>query len=344
MTKPNLLTQDDLDEAELALHIRNMPPPEHTGKRKPPRKAREAPPQLADQGDEQDSFDFTYHASRHERQWIVDSLGPFYQEHWLNDVLSLVKGGKEAHVYQCLANPSVKGLDQPYLAAKVYRPRQFRNLRNDHMYREGRANLDEDGREIIDDRMQRAISKRTTFGQGLMHTSWIEHEMQTLRLLHAAGVDVPVPLASGHNAILMGFIGDEDAPAPTLNSIDLDPIEAKQLYARVLRNIEIMLANNRIHGDLSAYNILYWEGEISLIDFPQAIDPNTNSSAFRIFERDVTRVCEYFTRQGLRCHPRRLAADLWTSHGHRLLPDVHPALLDADDQKDRAYWRKISQR
>ena len=57
-----------------------------------------------------------------------------------------------------------KGLDQPYLAAKVYRPRRFRSLKNDHMYREGRVNLDEDGREITEDGMQHAMRKKTDFG------------------------------------------------------------------------------------------------------------------------------------------------------------------------------------
>ena len=34
--------------------------------------------------------------------------------------------------------------------------------------------LDADGRQIIDDRMLRAIQQRTAYGQDLMHTSWIE--------------------------------------------------------------------------------------------------------------------------------------------------------------------------
>ena len=107
-------------------------------------------------------------------------------------------------------------------------------------------------------------------------------------------------------------------------------------------NIDLMLANDLVHGDLSAYNILYWDDQITLIDFPQAINPHANRNAYSIFERDVQRVCEYFASQGIKSNPRRLAADLWTAHGHRLGPDVHPGLLDADDEGDRAYWRRIS--
>ena len=31
-----------------------------------------------------------------------------------------------------------------------------------------------------------------------------------------------------------------------------------------------------VHGDLSPHNILYWQGEAKLIDFPQVSDPRFN--------------------------------------------------------------------
>ncbi len=105
-----------------------------------------------------------------------------------------------------------------------------------------------------------------------------------------------------------------------------------------------MLSQDIIHGDLSAFNILYWDGAITLIDFPQVVHPEKNHSAFRIFERDVLRICEYFSRQGVRTQPRRLAADLWTSYRHSLLPEVNPALLDDQDEQDVAYWKSLAER
>jgi len=101
-----------------------------------------------------------------------------------------------------------------------------------------------------------------------------------------------------------------------------------------------MLANGIVHGDLSAYNVLYWEGQITLIDFPQVISPSSHRSAYPIFCRDITRVCEYFARQDLRSDPASLAAGLWKAHGFRLHPEVHPAWLDADDPADRRLWQK----
>jgi hypothetical protein len=128
--------------------------------------------ELAAQEGGQKHFDFTYQASRHERIWLLDSLGAFHEHKWIDDVLRMVKGGKEASVYLCQANPTV-GVD--LLAAKVYRPRMLRNLRKDHIYREGRINLDAEGREVLDDGMLHAMHKKTTYGKELLHTSWIEH-------------------------------------------------------------------------------------------------------------------------------------------------------------------------
>jgi RIO kinase 1 len=108
----------------------------------------------------------------------------------------------------------------------------------------------------------------------------------------------------------------------------------------VLHNIELMLANNRIHGDLSAFNILYWEGEITLIDFPQSMNPEQSPSTFQVFSRDVTRVCEYFARKGVRSNPHKLAADLWTGYRHRLYPEIDPHFLDDQSEADRQFWEK----
>lgn len=325
--------------------IKNMPQERRyrknrTGRgRRPERPAEEPRSSLADETVDESNFLFTYNASRHEREWIVDSLTTFYDLRWFSDVLRLVKGGKEASVYQCVAHPA-SSVRQPYLVAKIYRPRRFRNLKNDHLYREGRDDLDEDGNVVINGGMLHAMRKGTAYGLELRHTSWIEHEYKTLQILHAAGADVPAPFTSGNNAILMEYIGGDEAAAPSLNGLELSPAEARPLFERVVHNVELMLAHGRVHGDLSAYNILYWDGQITLIDFPQAISPLQNHNAYRIFERDVLRVCEYFARQGVRADPRRLAARLWSAFRFRRGPEVNPGLLDAENREDREYWEK----
>jgi RIO kinase 1 len=299
--------------------------------------APEAHPYLAEQDEDRAVFKYSYKPSRYESEWLDGSLSGFFEAHWFDDVLRVIKGGKEATVYQCKGNPTT-GAD--YLAAKVYRPRKFRNLKNDYLYREGRKDLDSNGDVVWDDRMLRAIEKKTGYGMELLHTSWIEYEYMSLQVLHKAGADTPVPYTRGDNAILMEYIGDLDMSAPTLNDVDLSPSEARPLFQRVLHNIELMLANNRIHGDLSAFNILYWDGEITLIDFPQSMNPEQSPNTFQIFARDVKRVCEYFARQGVRSNPHKLATDLWTTYRHRLYPEVDPHFLDDQSESDRKYWEK----
>jgi len=282
-------------------------------------------------------FQFTYKAARFEEAWLLDSLVEIAEHKWISDVLRKVKGGKEASVYLCKSGVAV---DAPLVAAKIYRPRMLRNLKNDQQYRVGREDLDESGNIIVDDGALHAMQKRTAFGEEVRHRSWIAYEFTTLEILHAAGADVPKPYAMEKNAILMGYVGDLSNAAPALNSINLTFDEARPLYERVIRNVDLMLTHGRIHGDLSAYNILYWNGDITLIDFPQVVLPDSNPASWNIFFRDVTRICQYFSAQGVQCDARKLASDLWTSHGYKLVKEVDPKYLDAEKPEDRLIWKK----
>jgi RIO kinase 1 len=127
----------------------------------------------------------------------------------------------------------------------------------------------------------------------------------------------------------MSFIGDEKTAAPTLSQVSLDRSEAQGLFEETMRNVRLLLENGLIHGDLSAYNILYWEGKITLIDFPQVSDCNANSRARFILQRDVTRVCEYFMRQGVDCDPESMVKELWRDYGPRNAPTLREAQINS---------------
>jgi RIO kinase 1 len=289
------------------------------------------------QDDSSRSFKFAYQAARFEEWWLLESLGSFYEHQWITDVLRRLKAGKEATVYLCRGSESTGA---SLVTAKVYRPRSLRNLKNDGIYRTGRTDLDMDGNAVIKEADVNAIRRRTNYGEELRHQSWIAYEFRTLEMLYEAGADVPRPYTMEKNAILMEYIGDEDTAGPTLNQVNLDRDEVRPLFERIVRNIDLLLARERIHGDLSAYNILYWDGDITLIDFPQVVNPGMNPSAWVIFLRDVTRICQYFASQGLKHNPRKLAAELWTAHGYKVVQEVDPSHLDAEDPKDRKIWEK----
>lgn len=275
-------------------------------------------------------FVITYQPARFEEGWLLDSLRPFYEQDLITDVLASVKGGKEASVYRCQADPST---GEAMLAAKVYRPRQFRNLRNDKMYTQGRTILTDQGRAVkaTDQRIMRAIGKKTAFGQQVTHTSWLMYEYVTLGQLHAAGAAVPKPWAAGENAILMGYVGDEQRAAPTLHEIRLPRARARATFDEIIRNIDLMLQRGWIHGDLSAYNILYWQDAITIIDFPQVTKGDTNQHAREILGRDIARVCDYFSRYGVASQPAAIADELWQRY----------LALDPDDEE--ADWSRFEE-
>jgi RIO kinase 1 len=326
---------DDEDDFEEILNA---------GKRRP-RKTGRHPKQISksdyaflkEQDDSRKTFKFTYKAARFEEWWLLETLGAFYEHKWISDVLKKVKVGKEASVYLC--KPSLD-VDAPLLAAKIYRPSSLRSLKNVQEYRLGRLDLDEDGHKLWKEADVKAAMKRTAYGEEVRHTSWIAYEYKTMEDLFNAGADVPKVYAKEKNAILMRFIGDLTTAAPILNSVSLTVSESKILFERVIHNIDLMLQHNCIHGDLSAYNILYWNGEIKLIDFPQIVIPESNPSAWKIFQRDVIRICQYFSTQGVACNPQKLSADLWTTHGHKIFNSVEPKYLDADKPEDRYAWEK----
>ena len=244
----------------------------------------------------------------HERHWVIASVAPFYHDALITDVTRLVKGGKEAKVYACTADPAV-GFD--IVAAKLYRPRMLRHLKNDAIYKAGRQLRDEEGKQMKGRRVKLALRKKTNFGKHVDIMWWINNEYSVQKTLYDAGADVPKPIAHSGNTILMEFIGDEYGSAPTLSEVTLNAGEAEPLFQCVLENVALMLECHHIHGDLSAYNILFWEGEIKIIDFPQMVEARHNPHAYDLLLRDVTRVCDYFNRFGVTADPQAITDELW---------------------------------
>lgn len=290
------------------------------GKRKQRKHGRSAPHTRAirEMDDGIDSWVPTYvrnlDPKHHERQWVIDSLAHFYQDDIVSDVTRLVKGGKEANVYLALGHPN---FGERLIAAKLYRPRMLRSLKNDALYKIGRQVLDEDGKEIRNRRERVAMAKKTKFGRRLDFDQWIGTEYRILEQLYEAGADVPKPIGYFQTTLLMGFIGDEYGAAPTLSEISIAREEAQPLFEQIMENVALMLSLGHIHGDLSAYNILYWEKKITIIDFPQMINAYKNPHAYKLLERDIQRVCEYLAKFGLTNSAKALTRTLWQTYIER---------------------------
>ena len=235
-------------------------------------------------------------------------LASFGGQGLITEVVDRVGDGKEATVYLCRAHPST---GEEWCVAKVYRAQKFRAF--------SRATSYNDGTGRVDKRMARAMKKRTRVGERMLHHEWVAREWDTLCTLADAGADVPEPYAISPDALLMEYVQVDGGPAPPLSSVELDAGEARELFQAVLRNVELMLRCDRVHGDLSSYNILYTGTELRIIDLPQAVDARTHPDSRKLLFRDVANICRHFERFGVRSDAGGLAGRLWSRFLHSRL-------------------------
>ena len=174
----------------------------------------------------------------------------FLGEGFVTEVVRIIQTGKEASVHLCRANRSTIGED--LVALKLYHPLGRRDFRDESIYR--------DGEWIKERRIRAALEKKTRFGRHVQGALWVNREWDMLCALSAVGSPVPRPIANTDEAILMGFVGDEEKAAPQLHAHRPDEREARDLFEQLMRAIERMLYENVIHGDLSPYNVLVWDG------------------------------------------------------------------------------------
>ncbi|MCZ6855235.1 MAG: serine protein kinase RIO, partial [Gammaproteobacteria bacterium] len=153
--------------------------------------------------------------------------------------------------------------------------------------------------------------QRSRKGRHVSHRMWIDHEWQVLNLLYESGASVPKPYARCNEGILMELIGDGAHAAPMLVHVQLTPDEARAVFQAILRDVEILLGCGLVHGDLSAFNILYEKGKPTIIDLPQAIEVDAVADGWSLFYRDLENICSYFRRQGMNLDTLDLATKLW---------------------------------
>ena len=210
---------------------------------------------------------------------------------FVHEIVGELKSGKEATVY--LGRSPLGDV-----AVKIFRDVEVRSFKNDQRYL--------DGRWIGDARLAKAIRNRSGRGRRALKAMWAAHEYLMLWRLWRAGVAVPEPLvgpdafdiAEAGEVVVMRFVGEPDAPAPRLSDAVLDEDEARAAYAQ---SVELMAACWRlgvVHGDLSAYNLLWWRGRVVLIDFPQAME-RERPGAPELLAQDAATLALSFRRLGV---------------------------------------------
>lgn len=208
-----------------------------------------------------------------------DVASAFVEAGYITDEGRVIKRGKEASVLCCPAHPSL-GAD--YVALKIYKDQQFRDFRNDARYLHGRV------------WKRRDVAHLKTSKSGL----WVETELRVLDELSRAGVRVPRPYTQIGRAIAMEFVGENGEAAVPLKDVRLPAEDVARVFEEIIDSIDGMLRCGVIHGDLSAFNILYDGEHLVLIDFPQAVRASTHDDPYTLFRRDVENVAAYFERYG----------------------------------------------
>jgi RIO kinase 1 len=231
--------------------------------------------------------------------WVID-------DDFVDVDLGLLKTGKEAEI-SVVERTTLDGSRTCLLARKRYRPRTITakgelqalgferapTFRHDLEYRDGRNY----GRRSRD---RRAVEQMTAYGRELVKQKWHGHEHDMLTRAWGAGVDVPYPVSyQEEGGLLLELVGRIDGAAPRLAQARLDRSEAQAAWHQLIANLRRLTEIGIVHSDLSAYNVLWWDDRVWIIDFPQAVDLYHNPHGFDFLHRDVTNVGRWARRRGL---------------------------------------------
>lgn len=213
----------------------------------------------------------------------------------INGLISIIKTGKEASVY-------LGKNDDGFIAVKIYTDLRVRSFRKDTLYRQGRfeGNM----------RIRKAIDQGSEFGLDAHQILWVNEEYRQMKFLYDYGIPVPKPIANSGLVILMQLIGTEDNAAERLSDLDLDKNEAEEAFNQSIEILKSLTASGRVHGDYSAYNILWHEGKAIVIDFPQLTEIRSNPHAKNLLRRDVASVCKSFKKYKLKTDEEKIYGNL----------------------------------
>ncbi len=208
-------------------------------------------------------------------QSTILSINKLMKRGFVKDIGGVAKEGKESII---LAG---QGKEGP-VAIKVYavNATKFKRMET-YIFGDKRfSNIKKDRRSVI--------------------FAWCKKEFSNLKLAFGKGVNCPEPIAFQNNILVEKFIGSYPTPAPRLSDCIHSALNWETMFKSVLGEMKKMNKAGIVHGDLSEYNMLYWEGKIWIIDFSQAV-LLSHPDADTFLDRDVKNVCNFFRKLGVDC-------------------------------------------
>lgn len=132
-----------------------------------------------------------------------------------------------------------------------------------------------------------------------MVQQWAEKEFRNQSRLLDAGIPAPIPLLLKPPVLIMSFFGKDGWPAPRLKDAALSVGRLSKAYFNVCIIMRKMFHIAKlVHGDLSEYNMLYWNGRVVIIDVSQSVEDH-HPMASDFLRRDCANVNDFFKRSGV---------------------------------------------
>lgn len=194
-----------------------------------------------------------------------------------NNINGCISTGKEANVYHATKD------DGKELAVKVYKTSVLvfkdrdRYVQGDYRFRHGYCK--HNPRKMV--------------------KTWAEKEMRNLMRLKAAGIRCPTTVLLRLHVLVMDFIGKAGWAAPRLKDAELSETKLRESYLEIIMIMRTLYQKCKlVHGDLSEYNVLYFEGHLYIIDVSQSVDLD-HPSALDFLREDCVHVSDFFRKHGV---------------------------------------------
>ncbi|CEG39983.1 atypical rio rio1 protein kinase [Plasmopara halstedii] len=127
---------------------------------------------------------------------------------------------------------------------------------------------------------------------------WAEKEMRNLRRLRDADIHCPTPIMLRSHVLLMDFIGHDGWAAPRLKDAKISDNRYRECYIQCIKMMRNMYQKCRlVHGDLSEYNILYYQAKLYIIDVSQSVE-HEHPSANDFLRNDCRNITDFFCKTG----------------------------------------------
>ncbi|PSQ42652.1 serine/threonine protein phosphatase [Halobacteriales archaeon SW_7_68_16] len=143
----------------------------------------------------------------------------------------------------------------------------------------------------------REVARERDYTADRDHVSWLytarkaaEREYETLEALYP-DVSVPQPVDQNRHAIVM-----EKIDGVELSRAKLDDEQVLPILDLILAEVQTAYEHERVHADMSEYNVFVATDGITVFDWPQAI-PTDHENAAEFLRRDVTNLAGHFERK-----------------------------------------------